>query len=51
MKVQYEIPVIFRIQPEDEMQQAIDQVVAWIETKKAERSPAARVEHGGRAMS
>lgn len=28
----YEIPVIFRIQPDDEMQLAIDQVIAWIET-------------------
>jgi small subunit ribosomal protein S6 len=32
MKRSYEIPVVFRILPsEDEMQQAIDQVVAWIE--------------------
>jgi len=32
MKRSYEIPVIFRILPSDEeTQQAIDQVVAWIE--------------------
>jgi small subunit ribosomal protein S6 len=31
MKRPYEIPVVFRIMPEDEFQQAVDQVVAWIE--------------------
>lgn len=31
MKRPYEIPVVFRIMPEDDFQQAIDQVVAWIE--------------------
>lgn len=32
MKRLYEIPVVFRIiNPESEMQQAIDQVVAWLE--------------------
>ena len=32
MKRLYEIPVAFRIlNPESEMQQAIDQVVAWLE--------------------
>lgn len=32
MKRSYEIPVVFRVlTSEDEMQQAIDQVVAWIE--------------------
>ncbi|MDQ7033381.1 MAG: 30S ribosomal protein S6 [Anaerolineae bacterium] len=31
MKRPYEIPVVFRIMPEEEFQQAIDQVVSWIE--------------------
>jgi small subunit ribosomal protein S6 len=31
MKRSYEIPVVFRIMPEDDFQQAIDQVVAWIQ--------------------
>jgi len=32
MKHSYEIPVVFRITPnEEEMQQAIDQVVSWLE--------------------
>ncbi|MGJ3240549.1 MAG: 30S ribosomal protein S6 [Anaerolineae bacterium] len=31
MKRSYEIPVVFRVMPEEETQQAIDQVVAWIE--------------------
>lgn len=31
MKRPYEIPVVFRILPESEFEQAIDQVTAWIE--------------------
>ena len=31
MKRPYEVPVVFRIMPEDDFQTAIDQVVAWIE--------------------
>ena len=31
MKRSYEIPVVFRVMPEEETQQALDQVVAWLE--------------------
>lgn len=31
MKHSYEIPVVFRVMPDDETQQAIDQVIAWLE--------------------
>lgn len=31
MKNSYEIPVVFRVMPEEETQQAVDQVVAWLE--------------------
>jgi len=31
MKRSYEIPVVFRVMPEDETQTAIDQVIAWME--------------------
>lgn len=31
MKRSYEIPVVFRVMPEEETQQAIDQVIAWME--------------------
>lgn len=31
MKRSYEIPVVFRVMPDEETQQAIDQVVAWME--------------------
>ncbi|MGB7338142.1 MAG: 30S ribosomal protein S6 [Phototrophicaceae bacterium] len=31
MKRSYEIPVVFRVMPDEETQQAIDQVVAWLE--------------------
>lgn len=31
MKHSYEIPVVFRVMPDEETQQAIDQVVAWLE--------------------
>jgi small subunit ribosomal protein S6 len=40
MKRSYEIPVIFRnLGSEDEMQQAIDQVVAWIENSNEMENP------------
>jgi len=42
MKRSYEIPVIFRnLGSEDEMQQAIDQVVAWIENSNEMDNPGA----------
>lgn len=31
MKKSYEIPVVFRVMPDEETQQAIDQVIAWLE--------------------
>lgn len=31
MKRSYEIPVVFRVMPDEETQQALDQVVAWLE--------------------
>lgn len=31
MKRSYEIPVVFRVMPEEETQTAIDQVIAWLE--------------------
>lgn len=31
MKRSYEIPVVFRVMPDEETQQAIDQVIAWLE--------------------
>ena len=39
MKRPYEIPVVFRIMPEDDFQQAIDQVVAWIEKSNEFEDP------------
>ena len=39
MKRPYEIPVVFRIMPEDDFQQAIDQVVAWIENSPEFEDP------------
>jgi small subunit ribosomal protein S6 len=39
MKRPYEVPVVFRIMPEDDFQQAIDQVVAWIEKSNEFEDP------------
>jgi small subunit ribosomal protein S6 len=39
MKRAYEVPVVFRIMPEEDFQIAIDQVVAWIEKSNEFEDP------------